>query len=59
MPVRFFEGQLIIAIGEASRAKLVAEESRCTGFDVKCVVASPVQIETALAKYYPDLASAN
>ena len=59
MPVRFFEGQLIVAVSERSRAITVVEASRQTGVAVRCVVASQMQIETALAKYYPELQSIN
>lgn len=58
MPVRLFEGQLIVAVSDPSRASGVADLARRVGMDVKCVLATERQIETALAKYYPPLQAA-
>jgi type IV pilus assembly protein PilB len=58
MPVRVFEGQLIVAVSDPSRASGVAELGRRVGMDVKCVLADNLQIETALAHYYPGLQAA-
>jgi general secretion pathway protein E/type IV pilus assembly protein PilB len=58
MPVRVFEGQLIVAVGDPSRASGVADLARHVGMDIKCVIASQGQIEVALANYYPALQTA-
>ena len=59
MPVRVWEGQLIVAVSEPSRAVCVVELARRVGMDVKCVLASEAQVETALEKYYPTLQRAS
>jgi general secretion pathway protein E/type IV pilus assembly protein PilB len=53
MPVRVFEGQLIVAVGDPSRASGVAELARRVGLEIKCVLAREEQIERALGTYYP------
>jgi hypothetical protein len=59
MPVRIFEGQLIIAVSEASRAGGVAELTRRAGMVVRRVLAEDAQIEKALGEYYPVDSGAN
>jgi hypothetical protein len=58
MPVRVFEGQLIVAVGDPSRASGVADLARRVGMEVRCVIADHHQIETALAQYYGALQTA-
>ena len=58
MPVRVWEGQLVIAVGEITRAASVAELARRVGMDVKCVLAPAAQVDAALNKYYPALQAA-
>jgi type IV pilus assembly protein PilB len=53
MPVRVFEGQLIVAVSDPSRASGIADLTRRIGMLVKCVLADNAQIEKALAEYYP------
>jgi type IV pilus assembly protein PilB len=53
MPVRVWEGQLVIAVGDISRAPCVAELGRRVGLQVKCVLAPDEQVEAALNEYYP------
>jgi hypothetical protein len=59
MPVRVFEGQLILAVSEVSRAVGMADLARGAGMVVRCVLAKDAQIEKALADYYPVVASTN
>ena len=53
MPVRIFEGQLIIALSDPAQADGVAEITRRIGLQVKCVLADDAQIQRALLEYYP------
>ncbi|MDB5319397.1 MAG: type secretory pathway, ATPase PulE/Tfp pilus assembly pathway, ATPase PilB [Phycisphaerales bacterium] len=53
MPVRLFEGQLIIALSDPARADGVAEMARRIGLQVKFVLADDAQIQRALLQYYP------
>ncbi len=53
MPVRLFEGQLIIALSDPARAEGVAEMARRIGLQVKFVLADDAQIQRALLAYYP------
>jgi type IV pilus assembly protein PilB len=53
MPVRLFEGQLIVAVSDPSRASAVADLARRIGMQVKCVLANETQIDKALTEYYP------
>lgn len=53
MPVRLFEGQLIVAVSDPSRASGIAELARRLSLQLKCVLASEGQIDRALAEYYP------
>jgi hypothetical protein len=55
LPVRVWEGVLVIAISDPSRAAAVAELARRIGMDVRCVLAPASQIKAALARYYPPL----
>jgi hypothetical protein len=59
MPVRVWEGQLIVAVPEAARAAAVAELGNRVGMAIRCVLASERQVDAALAKYYPALQSVN
>jgi general secretion pathway protein E/type IV pilus assembly protein PilB len=59
MPVRVWEGQLVIAVADVSRAACVAELARRVGMDVKCVLAPHEQVESALATYYPLVHTSN
>jgi hypothetical protein len=59
MPVRIFEGQLILALSKASRADGVAEVAKSAGMVVRCVLANDAQIEKALSDYYPPEMAAN
>jgi type IV pilus assembly protein PilB len=59
MPVRFFEGQLIVAVSNPARAAAVADLARRVGMVVKCVLAKDDQIEKALADYYPEFQITN
>jgi general secretion pathway protein E/type IV pilus assembly protein PilB len=59
IPVRVWEGQLVIAVADASRAACVSELARRVGMEVKCVLAPPEQIEAALATYYPNVHTSN
>lgn len=59
MPVRIFEGQLILAVSEESQAGGVAEVARSAGMVVRCVLAADAQIEKALGDYYPVEVGAN
>ena len=58
MPVRVWEGQLVIAVDDETRAACVSEVARRVGMDVKCVLAPSDQVHAALAKYYPTLQAA-
>ena len=58
MPVRLFEGQLIVAVSDLARARDVAELVRRSGLQVRCVLADDGQIERALAEYYPPFQAA-
>ena len=55
LPVRVWEGMLIVAVSEASKAAGVAELARRVGMEVRCVLAPAGQIERGLARYYPAL----
>jgi type IV pilus assembly protein PilB len=55
MPVRVVEGQLIVAVDDASLAAGVGELARRLAMDIKCVLAPQSQVEAALARYYPAL----
>jgi hypothetical protein len=55
LPVRVWEGKLVVAISDVSRASGVAELARRVGMDVRCVLAPAAQIDAALARYYPPL----
>src|SRR3954470_20953299 len=55
LPVRVWEGKLVVAISDASRAGGVAELARRVGMDVRCVLAPAGQIDAALQRYYPPL----
>jgi hypothetical protein len=55
LPVRVWEGMLVVAISDAARATGVAELARRVGMDVRCVLAPAAQIDAALARYYPPL----
>jgi hypothetical protein len=59
MPVRIFEHQLVVAVGDPSGASGVADVARRVGMLVRCVLAGDEQIEKALAKYYPPLQAAS
>jgi type IV pilus assembly protein PilB len=59
MPVRIFEGQLIIALSDAEQAGVVAEIARRIGLQVKCVLADDGQIQRALLAYYPPYQAAS
>jgi len=59
MPVRVFEGQLIVAVGDPSRASGVAALARRLAMQVKCVLASDAQIDKALNQYYPPYQAAS
>ena len=55
LPVRVWEGVLIVAVGDSACASGVAELARRVGMEVRCVLAPPGQIERGLARYYPPL----
>jgi hypothetical protein len=58
LPVRVWEGMLIVAVSEAIKAAGVAELGRRVGMEVRCVLAPAGQIEKGLARYYPPLPAA-
>ena len=58
MPVRLFEGQLIVAVSDPSRASSVADLARRLTMQIKCVLAPQPQIDRALANYYPSYQAA-
>jgi hypothetical protein len=55
LPVRVWEGMLVIAVSDPARAAGVAELARRVGMDVRCVIAPAHQINAALTRYYPPL----
>jgi hypothetical protein len=58
LPVRVWEGMLVIAISDPDRATGVAELARRVGMEVRCVLAPAAQIDRALIRYYPPLPAA-
>ena len=58
LPVRVWEGMLVVAISDVSRTGGVAELARRVGMEVRCVLAAAGQIEKGLARYYPPLPAA-
>ena len=58
LPVRVWEGTLVVAINDPAGAGGVAELGRRLGMDVRCVLAPAGQIEKGLARYYPPLPKA-
>lgn len=59
MPIRMFEGQLILAVSDTSRAGSFADLAGRIGMVVKCVMAKDDQIEHALNNYYPAFQAAS
>lgn len=53
IPVRLWEGQLVVAVADAARAPAVRALAGELGANVRCVLADAAQIERALEKYYP------
>lgn len=53
IPIRVWQGHLVVAVSDPSRASQVAQLGPRIGVDVKIVLASAQQIEAALRRYYP------
>ena len=53
VPIRVWEGQLIMAVCEPPAAGAVVELGRRLGMTVKCVMTTVEQLEKALEIYYP------
>ena len=58
LPMRVWEGVLIVAVGDPACASGVAELARRVGMQVRCVLAPRVQIERGLQRYSPPLPAA-
>lgn len=58
MPVRMFEGQLIVAVSDPARITVAADLARRIGMEVRCVLADEAQVGRALEHYYPSLQAA-
>jgi general secretion pathway protein E/type IV pilus assembly protein PilB len=53
LPIRVWEGQLVVAVSAESVAGAVAELGRRVGMVVKCVMTTEEQLGRALETYYP------
>lgn len=53
LPIRVWEGQLVVAVSAESAAGAVSELGRRVGMVVKCVMTTEEQLGRALELYYP------
>jgi Type II secretion system (T2SS), protein E, N-terminal domain len=53
MPLRVWEGRLVMAVADTTRAGALGELAQRVGLEIRCVLADSRQIAEALAEYYP------
>jgi hypothetical protein len=55
MPIRVWEGRMVLAVTDALRAGALNEFAQRAGLEIRCVLADARQIAEALAEYYPSV----